>query len=753
MSSIIKFQAISGAFDEKPLCYLLQIDEFRFLLDCGWNDSFTPELIEEYKNLKPHAILLSYADTQHLGALPYLVGKCGLTCPIYATIPVIRMGQMFMYDLYLAHSSQEDFNLFTLNDIDVAFDKIEQLKYSQTVNLTDNGFGLQITALPAGHMIGGTIWRILKDGEEEFIYATDYNHHIERHLNSCALDLISKPTLLITDAFNVLQAPKRRSQNEKLLVESILKTFRNSGNVLVCTDTAGRVLELAILLDQLWAKQDLGLLAYSICLLNSVSISVADFAKSMVEWMNDKIVRSFEEVRNNPFQFAKIVLCKSIEELDNVPNPKLVLASTPDMQYGFSRDIFLKWCDDEKNLVIFTQRPNDGTLGKQVLDLAGETRSITIDIKRKVPLEGIELDEYYDNLAKKSLIKDDPLSKNLESIDIGSSSSDDDADDDIATLGPLNGDTKHDIMKIAESKAKSGFFKHTRKIYPMFPFREELIKWDDYGQIIKPEEFTRGAELAHEQVNENRIKREDEEMAVDMKKEIDETPCKFINEEKIFSIKIRSMYIDFEGRSDGDSIKKIISSIKPKNMIIVHGTEKATVELARYCKQAQIVQDTISTPRVGEIVDATSETQIYQVKLKDNIVSDLKFYKSKDYELAWINGIIKVKNRGSNADLDITNINIPQSALDLEYGLHPLNKEQLALIKRKVVFVNEPKLSDLKQILVKNGYQAEFHGGVLVCEGRIALRKNEAGRIILEGVVSDDYYGIRQILYDEYAII
>ncbi len=46
------------------------------------------------------AVLLTYPDPLHLGALPYLVGHCGLSCPIYATIPVYKMGQMFMYDLY-----------------------------------------------------------------------------------------------------------------------------------------------------------------------------------------------------------------------------------------------------------------------------------------------------------------------------------------------------------------------------------------------------------------------------------------------------------------------------------------------------------------------------------------------------------------------------------------------------------------------------------------------------------------------------
>lgn len=46
------------------------------------------------------AVLLSHPDGFHLGALPYLVGKCGLNCPVYATIPVYQMGQMFMYDLH-----------------------------------------------------------------------------------------------------------------------------------------------------------------------------------------------------------------------------------------------------------------------------------------------------------------------------------------------------------------------------------------------------------------------------------------------------------------------------------------------------------------------------------------------------------------------------------------------------------------------------------------------------------------------------
>lgn len=46
--------------------------------------------------------------------------------------------------------------------------------------LIGKGHGIQITPLPAGHMLGGTIWKIIKDGEEEIVYAVDYNHKKER---------------------------------------------------------------------------------------------------------------------------------------------------------------------------------------------------------------------------------------------------------------------------------------------------------------------------------------------------------------------------------------------------------------------------------------------------------------------------------------------------------------------------------------------------------------------------------------------
>ena len=49
MTSIIKFTAVSGAQDEAPPCYLLQVDDFCFLLDCGWDPHFNMATVEALK--------------------------------------------------------------------------------------------------------------------------------------------------------------------------------------------------------------------------------------------------------------------------------------------------------------------------------------------------------------------------------------------------------------------------------------------------------------------------------------------------------------------------------------------------------------------------------------------------------------------------------------------------------------------------------------------------------------------------------
>lgn len=172
---------------------------------------------------------------------------------------------------------------------------------------------------------GGTIWKILKVGEEDIVYATNFNHKKERHLNGCELQRLQRPSLFITDAFNAqYQQARRRARDEKLMT-NILHTVRNNGNVLIAVDTAGRVLELGHMLDQVWKNKDTGLIAYSLVLLNNVSYNVIEFAKSQIEWMSDNLMKSFEGARNNPFQFKHMQLCHNLSELAKLPSNNTII--------------------------------------------------------------------------------------------------------------------------------------------------------------------------------------------------------------------------------------------------------------------------------------------------------------------------------------------------------------------------------------------------------------------------------------------
>lgn len=136
------------------------------------------------------------------------------------------------------------------------------------------------------------------------------------------------------------------------------------------------------------------------------------------------------------------------------------------------------------------------------------------------------------------------------------------------------------------------------------------------------------------------------------------------------SYRARVTYIDYEGRSDGDSIKKIINQMKPRQLVIVHGPPEASLDLAESCK-AFSKDIKVYTPKLQETIDATSETHIYQVnscsftscfwnslviidvsflcllalkvRLKDSLVSSLQFCKAKDTELAWIDGVLDMR--------------------------------------------------------------------------------------------------------------
>ncbi|KAF7233135.1 hypothetical protein EG68_11258 [Paragonimus skrjabini miyazakii] len=160
--------------------------------------------------------------------------------------------------------------------------------------------------------------------------------------------------------------------------------------------------------------------------------------------------------------------------------------------------------------------------------------------------------------------------------------------------------------------------------------------------------------------------------------------------------------------------------------------------------------------------------------MKDSLVSSLKFTKIREYELAWVEATISLEDQ-----LSVTSARSSSESEDVEMhndvgtkGKHvngPIESrdrassagDQLPMVTlplgpvgtHKTVFVNEPKLSDLKQLLLSQGLMAEFVSGVLVVDNCVAIKRSEAGKLLLEGLLSRTYFDVRQILYQQFAIL
>ncbi|KAL1923357.1 uncharacterized protein VTP21DRAFT_8337 [Calcarisporiella thermophila] len=762
MSSYIRFTPLSGAKDEKPLCYLLEVDEAKILLDCGWSDGFDVADLDELKKYAKdvNVVLLSHSDLPHLGALPYARSYLGLNCAVYATLPTANMGRMCMYDMFQSKTNEEEFTLFSLEDVDNAFDRIQLLRYSQPVELQGNCKGIMITAYAAGHTVGGTIWKLKKD-TDEIVYAVDYNHKKERHLDGTVMlvggmvhDALNRPSLLITDAFNAGNIHPARKHRDAALFSSLMSTLEEGGMALLPTDSAARVLELTYLLDQHWSAYRL---PYPLILLTHQSYRTAQYAKSMLEWMGEAITKQFGASRENPFEFKYLRLCHQLEDLAKYPGPKVVLASNLSLDTGYARNLLAEWSADPRNILILTNRGPPDSLARHLFHAWEEASMATdaqvinsavplntqvqITMKRRLPLQGAELAEWNEREREKREREAQQflmLARNRNIMEKEESDSDDsDADIDDAEMADMLA-FRFDVY-LKDATKSGGFFKQTQS-YRMFPYVERRKKFDEYGEAIVPDHYMRGTNLDGTQFDQFAdAKRKQEgregERREDTRAAPEEVPSKYVTEELDLHVMCRVQYIDLEGLSDGRSVKTILQQVAPKKLILVHGEEKAMEELGKAVLGMDQMTRELYTPSTGETLNVSAATNIFQLKLTDALASSLSLHRLGDYELAYISGQVHFPPDSTTPVLDLP-------SAENQARWHP------------PVLVGDLRLSDLKSILQSHGVQAEFKGqGVLVCNERVSVRKTAAGELLVEGAVSEDYYLVRSLIYKQHAIL
>ncbi|KAJ5888511.1 hypothetical protein N7495_008552 [Penicillium taxi] len=421
---------------------ILELDGgIKILVDVGWSDTFdTRDLVELEKHIPTLSlILLTHATPVHIGAYVHCCRTYPLftQIPVYATSPVIALGRNTLQDLYAsaplaatflpkasvsepgASSTASAIALGetseaagstgrvllqppTTEEISRFFSLIQPLKYSQPHQPLPSPFspplnGLTLTAYNAGHTVGGTIWHI-QHGMESIVYAMDWNQARESVVAGAAwfggsgangtevIEQLRKPSALICsttggDKFAISGGRKKR---DDLLLDMIRSSLAKGGTVLIPTDTSARVLELAYALEHSWrdaatGEKDDVLKGAGLYLAGRKVNTTMRLARSMLEWMDENIVREFETAEGadggpgqrgggqglekgskgvGPFTFKHLKTVERKRQLEKIladQGPKVILASDTSLAWGFAKESLRQIAEGPNNLLLLTE--------------------------------------------------------------------------------------------------------------------------------------------------------------------------------------------------------------------------------------------------------------------------------------------------------------------------------------------------------------------------------------------------------------
>lgn len=769
----------------------------------------------------------------------------------------------------------------TPKEIASYFDLIDDLKYSESrqPNNADSTPPLEkftITAYSAGHTLGGTIWHLQHD-MESIVYSVDWNQASERVLSGAGwfgeigggdvTKELRQPTAMICSSKGT--GPKINvglDQRDEALISLIKNTVANDGSVLIPSDSSARVLELAYLLEKTWAQEPNGPLHKAKIFLASRTIGATmTNTRSFLEWKMEK------GIGEDSFDFKHITLLQRksrVTKMLEQTSPRIILASDTSLEWGFSKDAIKSLASDSRNLIILTERIADiggkqKGLGRCLWELWNDNSSnprseqdwtsigpidvsghqVSLSSARAVALEGHELPLYQQYLATQRQLQT-TMQQGDSGTALEASGADGDAwsaststtseDSDDEHQGRLlNTATilRHSRKKLGLSDEELGvkILVQRKNIYDwdvrgkkgeekMFPLVAKQRRADDFGEIIRLEDFPReeetqlpGSDLKDGTKKENEVgqKRKWEDVAFqaantshqtrhrrtdsngqvpndegdgsDGEAEEDrvEGPSRIIFDTETLQLHCHIAFVDFSALHDLRIITNLLGLIQPRKLILVAGDATETEILANEARQvfASRAGDTsktedVFTPVLGQIIDASVDTNAWSVKLSRSMVRKLQWQKIGKLGVVAITGRLAAASLepSSNQDegtakkkpkLDMTTT-AEHDKMDMTPILDvvPAN---LSIAVRSIAqpfHVGDMRLPELRKFLQAAGMTADLAMGALIVNNSVVVKINKAtGTIDVDGgAYSLDkdamtFYKVRRKVYEGLAVV
>lgn len=547
-------------------------------------------------------------------------------------------------------------------------------------------------------------------------------------------------------------------------------------------------------------------------------------------------------------KYAKIVERRAqiqkllTQDTDNVQTSgRVILASDTSLEWGFSKDLLKGLARDSRNVLILTEKPpvftDRPTLSAAVYDLWNERsdgvtteqvdgedvefvygggRELEVQDATRQALEGDELALYQQYLAQRKLQENvqgggagtmepaaDAVSESSES-DLESEESDSEQQGRVLNISATMGQARKAVSDkdlgvniLVKKKGTYDFDVEERKGRDrMFPLAVRRKRTDEFGEVIRPEEYLRAEEkgddggdrLQNEGEGEKlgkkrkwddsgtkaptkraQLTRATPEEGTDEVDELDEVedteeevtgPSRLVLSKSKIMVNLRLAYVDFSGLHDKRSLNMLIPLIQPRKLILVGGSSEETAAVAADCRKLLVPpqgEDNVFTPGVGEVVDASVDTNAWTLKLADALVKKLRWQSVRGLGIVTVTGRLSAPSPPPSVTPDSAS-----ASTDQKKDENPVLDVAETATQRtyQPLHVGDLRLADLRREMQAAGHTAEFRGeGTLLVDGVVAVRKTSTGRVEVAGVLGDGgsrrgtLYEVRKVIYRSLAVV
>lgn len=378
----MKLQFIGAAQTVTGSMHLLEVNGKKILLDCGFYQGKRAESIRINKNFEffhpaeIEVVVLSHAHIDHSGNLPNLVKK-GFSGSIFATPATRDLAGIMLADSAKIQEQDAAFlnkklarkgeppiePIYNTEDALSVMPLFVSVSYHRETIISD---GVKLTFLDAGHILGSGLvqLKVNDNGKEKTILFTG-------DLGRKGLPILRDPesvqkadALIIESTYGGKFHDPIQGMESKLC-ETILRTIKRGGKVIIPAFSVERTQEITYTLHRLFENGNLPRIPVFVD--SPLSVNATEVFRLHPECFNKEIFKMVLE-HDDPFGFEYIKYIQTVEDskkLNDIHEPIVIISASGMCESGRILHHLANNINDPKNTILIVGYQAVNTLGDE----------------------------------------------------------------------------------------------------------------------------------------------------------------------------------------------------------------------------------------------------------------------------------------------------------------------------------------------------------------------------------------------------